>query len=375
VGCRISKPLQVVRDVNTSSNRGKYRYPRLKRHLNFNKNLFHSHNPILIIKQRGIGDVILSLPTLRTIRKYFSHAPISLVLDSPSVSLLKGDPDIDEIIEVKKGYLGISHVVKKITGRFGIVFDLISTPFSLFLSVISGAPVRVGWSKPQRKRGRVYTHPIDISVSIPANLANLRAVTCLGMEPVTEKPRLSISEGEIVRIKKVSFSKLNLDSNKLTIAIQPGSLFETKQWFPKRFALLANRLVKHGIQVVITGSEQEKEVVNTIKLLSNNNLTYLSPMPIHDYARFLASVDLFVTNDGGPLHIAQSVGTKTLAIFGSTDPAIWFPYRVPDEGSFVYSNRECSPCGKRRCRKLNCLKDIQTEDVFTAIKKVLGERV
>jgi ADP-heptose:LPS heptosyltransferase len=341
--------------------------------LNFDRNLFNTRSPILIIKQRGIGDVILSIPTFRTIRKYFSHAPISLVLDSPSVNLLRGDPDIDEIIEVKKGYLGISRVVQKIKGRFGIVFNLISTPFSLFLSMISGTSVRIGWSKPQRKRGRVYTHPIGISVSIAANLANLRPVTCLGVEPVTEKPRLSISEGEIERIKQESFSKLNLDSNKLTVAIQPGSLFETKQWFPERFALLANRLVEHGIQVVITGSEKEKEAIDTTKLLLDNNLAYLSPVPIRDYARFLASVDLFATNDGGPLHIAQSVGTKTLAIFGSTDPAIWFPYRIPDEGGFFYSNLGYSPCAKKRRRRLDCLKEIGVEKVYTEVLGLMGE--
>ncbi|MCK4234263.1 glycosyltransferase family 9 protein [candidate division WOR-3 bacterium] len=336
-----------------------------------NNIFFPTQKRILIIKQRGIGDVILSTPAIRTIRKYFRFAKVTLILDTQSVELFTDDQDIDEIVEVKKGIVGIVNVVRRIRGKYSLVFDLISTPFSLILSLLSGAKMRIGWSKPKRFRGRFYSHPVDISESIPAIDSNLRAVTRLGMEPITRKVSIILSEEERRKFKKEYYKQLSLDIKRLTVAIHPGCLFETKRWFPEKFAQLADLLQENEYQVVITGSKAEADVIEKIKMLSNKDLAYLPPVSLREFAYFLSNIDLLITNDGGPLHLSQAVGTKTIAIFGSTDPYIWFPYSVPEDGDYIYSNLECSPCAKKRCDSLECLKNIKVEDVFMKIKGFL----
>jgi len=333
---------------------------------------FNPSKRILIIKQRGIGDVILSTPTLRTIRKYFEQAKISLVLDTPSVELFLNDPYIDEVIEIRRGIWNILTVIGKVKGKYSIVFDLISTPFSLILGFLSGAKIRVGWAKPKRFRGRFYTHSVDISKSIPAVDSNLRAVRHLGMKPVTEKVMISLSDREKDEVWKKWFDELSLENKELIVTIHPGNLFETKQWFPERFALLADLLTDSGYQVVITGSKDEVETVKKVQKLSNRKLCVLPPVSLREFACFLSTVDLVITNDGGVLYLSQAVGTKTFAIFGSTDPYIWFPYRTPDNGDYIYSNLECSPCAKKRCDSLECLRKIEVEDVFKKIKILLS---
>ncbi len=335
------------------------------------KSLFTTPKGILIIKQRGIGDVILSTPTIRTIRKYFKYAKVSLVLDTPSTELFTSDPDVDEIIEIRKGIWNILDVIIRIRGKYAIVFDLISTPFSLFLSFLSGAKVRVGWLKPENFRGRFYTHQVDISKSIPAISSNLRAVRRLGMVPVTEKVMVFLSDKEKERVKKKYFKLLSLKEEENIIALHPGHLFETRRWLPERFAQLADLFRVSGYQVVITCSKAEVETVEKVKRFSREDLTFLPPVSLREFACFLSSVDLLITNDGGPLHLSQAVGTKTFAVFGSTDPYNWFPYRVPEDGDYIYSNLVCSPCAKKRCDSLECLKRIGVDDVYMKIKGFL----
>lgn len=328
------------------------------------KGVFDYQNNILIIKQRGIGDVILSTPTIKTIRAYFRKSKIDLVLDTPSSKLFINNPTVEEIIELKNNPFSILKTIKRVKARYSLVFDLISTPISLFLTILSGAKTTVGWAKTGKTRAKLYTHPVDISESIPAIDANLRAVRHLDIKPVSRKVKLYLSESEKSDVFNKFFKRLNLFKDKYTIAIYPGNLFETKQWFPQRFAELSALLYDKGYQVVLTGSKDEKTTVEKVKNLSQRNIPVVSPLSIRDYSSFLAFCDLLITNDGGPLHISQAVGTKSFAIFGSTDPFIWFPYNIPDDGDFVYSNVTCNPCSKKSCKSLECLDKITVKTVF-----------
>jgi ADP-heptose:LPS heptosyltransferase len=325
---------------------------------------------ILIIRQRGIGDTILSSPVFRSIRAHFKGAWISLVLDAPSVELFTRDPAVDEIVELKRSPIGILKVFMRVHGRFTIAIDLISTPFSLLLSIVSGAKTRIGWSKPGRRRARFYTHTVDISRSISAIDANLRALCPLNIEPIEKEVGIVLSEEERRRAKNRWWNELSLDNNRLTIAIHPGSLFETKQWPAERFAKLAEKLVSKGFQVVVTGSKAERCTVRKVVDSAACDLRRIPPVPIREFGCFLSNVDILICNDCGVLHLAQAVGTKTVAIFGSTDPLIWFPYESHRQGAYLYAGVQCSPCAKKVCDSLKCLKNIAVEDVIAKAVKV-----
>ncbi len=319
---------------------------------------------ILIVRQRGIGDIVLSTPFVQTIRAYFEDAKIALVLDHPYGELFREDPSIDECISVGRSPLALLKTFNRIRGRYDTAFDLIATPFSLFLTLLSGAKTRVGWAKPGRKRSLLYTHTVDISQSIPAIDANLRALAPFHMEPVTRMVQLHLSEREKRIAKKQRWAELSLDINKLTIILHPGGLFETKRWFPERFAALSDRLQKQGYQVVLTGARGETKTVEAVMAHTTMNTAYLPPTSLHAFVRFLSMVDGAVVNDGGVLHLAQAVGTKTCAIFGSTDPFIWFPYEMGTAGNYCYAGLACSPCARRRCNSLQCLKEVTVDQVY-----------
>jgi ADP-heptose:LPS heptosyltransferase len=317
-----------------------------------------------------MGDAILSTPVFRSIRAHFTDAWIALVLDEPSVELFARDPAVNEIIEIRRSPMSILKMFMRIGGRFAIAIDLISTPFSLLISIVSGAKIRIGWAKPGRKRARFYTNPVDISQSISAIDANLRALYPLCIEPVDREVRVVLSLEERRRARDRWWDKLSLDINRLTIAVHPGSLFETKQWPAERFAKLAKELQGKGFQVVITGSREEKGTVSKVLDSAACDLRLLPPLPIREFGCFLSNVDILICNDCGVLHLAQAVGTKTVAIFGSTDPLIWFPYESHRQGAYLYTGVQCSPCGKKVCDSLKCLKNIAVEDVIAKAMEV-----
>jgi ADP-heptose:LPS heptosyltransferase len=217
----------------------------------------------------------------------------------------------------------------------------------------------------------LYTHPVDISKSIPAIDANLRALFPLRIESAGGGVGIQYSNEEKRRMKQWARNELSLDINKLTVAIHPGSLFETKQWFPERFAALADRLQEKGYQVVITGSKEESATIKSVMEAVRVETRCLSPISLREFALFLSTVDVAIVNDGGVLHLAQAVNTRTCAIFGSTDPHIWFPYNVPEAGDYVYASLDCSPCALKRCASLKCMKDITVNEVFEKAMAVI----
>jgi ADP-heptose:LPS heptosyltransferase len=151
-----------------------------------------------------------------------------------------------------------------------------------------------------------------------------------------------------------------------------------KQWDPQRFAALASRLVRtRGATIVLTGSAEDRPMVNDLlRGLGPDGVDLAGTLDLPNLAATLESLDLFITGDTGPMHVAAAVGTPVVAIFGPSDPARYAPtdtfHRV------VRIDLPCSPCNRirlppERCRGHipDCLTGIDVEMVYRAAETTL----
>jgi heptosyltransferase-2 len=150
------------------------------------------------------------------------------------------------------------------------------------------------------------------------------------------------------------------------IGINPGAAYgSAKCWPADRFRALALKLVEHGFQVVFFGDASTRDLANHLPVQNLAGTTTLTEL-----ARHIQACALLVTNDSGPMHMASALGTKVVALFGSTDPNATGP-----SGNATILNKKvaCSPCFQRTCPiDFRCMTQITVDDVFSAILKRLA---
>jgi heptosyltransferase-2 len=159
---------------------------------------------------------------------------------------------------------------------------------------------------------------------------------------------------------------------KKTLGINPGATYgSAKRWYPEEFAKVANVLGKK-YDVIIFGGPGEEKIANDIEknLKIKNYKNLCGKLSIKELCEHIGGLDLFITNDSGPMHIAAAYGVPIVAIFGPTNYKETSPWS--DNYKIVTKNLECAPCMKRECPlgTHECMKLIKAEDVIKAVKEL-----
>ena len=161
------------------------------------------------------------------------------------------------------------------------------------------------------------------------------------------------------------------------VGLFPGAEFgPSKRWPWRRFAELAQGLRRRlpGAGILIVVGPRETWLGVRVHEESGHVHPLAGPdLDLRGLARLLAALDVLVTNDSGPMHLAAAVGVPCVALFGPTDPHRTAP--AGDGHDVLYTDRWCSPCFRRRCPLLHhrCLKDIGVESVLAAAAAAAGE--
>ncbi len=162
--------------------------------------------------------------------------------------------------------------------------------------------------------------------------------------------------------------------NKPLLGINPGATYgSAKRWYPDQFAKVAIALSdRYDIRIFGGSGEQDiaVDIENDLQKANISNYLNLSgKTSVEELIESIASLDLFITNDSGPMHIAAAFGIPTVAIFGPTKFNETHQWNNEKE-MIVRKEMECSPCMKRVCplKHHNCMKLITAEDVLEKVQ-------
>lgn len=164
-------------------------------------------------------------------------------------------------------------------------------------------------------------------------------------------------------------ASLGIETDKPVVAMMPGAEYgPAKCWPLEKYAELAVRLVTHGYEVWILGSEKDAEAGREIAAISEA-LNLCGDTSLADVIDLLGYAQHAVSNDSGLMHIAAAVGTHTHGIYGSSSPSFTPP--LTDKKHIHYLGLECSPCFERECplEHLNCLNELEVARVYDAIRR------
>ncbi len=339
---------------------------------------------ILIINLGGMGDIIMMSPVLRAIRLKYQDCEISLLCLKRGFEVAKVFKEINKFYLFNNAdikffdLLEISGTLKDLRNqKFNYLINLRDTSSfggNLKMSfIVKAIGARVSIGRSLEGKGRFYNkfyeekkisdkNEVEITLDLLKSL-NIENTPKYISYPVSEKDE-----------KKVSDLFIKGDESKLKIALNPGAFRPSRMWPIELWRALV-KLVDERYpksKIFITGSAGELYLANSIKVLDNVSVTN-GKLNIGELAALYKRMDIVISNDSGPMHLAAAVGTKTVCIFGPGDYNRFAPSVDKSKYRIVRKEiKECKvPCYKFRCANPICLNSISAQDVMGKIKELI----
>ncbi|MCG3654405.1 glycosyltransferase family 9 protein [Aliarcobacter butzleri] len=300
-----------------------------------------------------LGDAIMATPAIENLIKTYPDAQITLLGSFVSTQAFQGYPNIKKVIvdDTKKSgnrYKNLISLAKSI-GRVDLAISFRRSISSKFMMFFIKAKKKFNYRRLTKK---------EIHLCIRYN------------DFVNKVLNLQNEVGDL----KLYFKPFNY--GKPTLGINPGATYgSAKRWYPEEFAKIAIEMSKK-YDIVIFGGPAETNIAKDIEneLVSKGITNYQNlagKTTIPELIEKIAGLDLFITNDSGPMHIAAAYKVKTIAIFGPTKFTETNQWNNPN-GEIVTKNLDCAPCMKRVCplKHHNCMKNITAADVLNVIVKL-----
>ena len=333
---------------------------------------------IAIIRLSSLGDIVHTLPAFQSLRRNYPAARISWIAEPAGAALLENFPGIDQILtfdlKTRKGWSAriryLIGFVRRWRRQFDLVLDFQGLIKSALLAFLLGGS-RLGFGPRNSREALAALFYSRRAAYFPEELhvihKNMHLLSLLGIaaSPV-EYP---LQEWRPSRQLSAYLEQNNLGDRGWVILNVgggwPSKLLSEKQWLPIAAAL------KNDYQVVMLwGNEKEREVASAVARQSGVRLAAF--MNFSDLIYFIARARLVISGDTLALHLADMTRTPAVGIFGPSSPQRNGPLFSGSRA--LHRELACSFCYQRKCDTMRCLRDIVTEDIVEAARKIDAQR-
>jgi heptosyltransferase-2 len=333
---------------------------------------------VLVTRIRQIGDAILTLPLVDALHALAPSATIDYLAEAGPAQAVLHHPAIRRVHSFHpRSWPGLpagpALLGRLVAARYDWVIDLYGNPRSAQLTLLTGAPVRVGPAR--RSRRWFYTHTLP-AVKEPLSAVDHHrlALEALGYRPgARTMPRIHLTEKE--RAEGVARVDAAVPSGTLRVGLHVGNRWPAKRWPEEKFRSLLRSLSRLGAEGVVLAGPGEDALARRIAegaRGAGRNAPVLSGLKLRQYFGAVAAMDALVTNDGSPLHIGPALEVPTVGILGPTVPEIWFPYSRDQGHQLLCRDIWCRPCHRHECARMDCLHWITVEEAIRALERALA---
>lgn len=296
---------------------------------------------ILIVKLSSLGDLFHALPAVHNL-KVGLDATVDWVVQSEYADLVRCFSDVDRVIALDRFALVDNWVPFRDALRereYDLIVDLQGLLKSALTARFARGCKRIGPSF-HREGSRLLYH----AVAGRCNKARHAVDECLDVVRYLGLTMLPVRF-------PMAFPPYEVDGARPRVALVPCSRWESKNWPPACFVDVARRLqAARGAAVFVVGGAADRAVCAEVAAALEGHAEDLAgTTTLAETGGLLGAMDLVITNDSGPMHMAAAVGTPTLAVFGPTDPARTGPYG--NAHRVVAAGLPCRPCFSRACRQ------------------------
>jgi heptosyltransferase-2 len=342
---------------------------------------------ILIVLIAGIGDVVLASKSIRAVRNGWPSAEIHLLTST-------------EGAEIASHYMYLDHVwafpIREIRKRKTYVFNMLKTVLTLrklefdsclniyrvcswigavkmgFLFLAVKAQDKIG--QDSRGFGLFLNKKASAETFEDRHLAEAMIdIACLaGGRP----DGMGVDAFWNQKSEKKWQHLFPVESNlscRPKIGLNPGGDRQNRRWSSGNYAEVANQLSElYGAQIILLGGPGEEAISRKIEVqIGNSPINLAGKMSIDELTYVISKMDLLISNDSGPMHIAAAVETPVVGIFGPENENLFAPYTRTEFFRIISKKVDCRPCSKNECFQPACLNQITPEDVAEQCRELL----
>ena len=328
---------------------------------------------VCFFSNTALGDTIFSAPVFRVFRQNFPHVRTVALLNPSTAPLFKTDPNIDEILLYdgkKGGFLRALSQLKKI--KPDVIFILHSNePQATPLAVLSGAKYVFKLPNAGSKFSPFHSNtPEPYGDERYVVLNRLEQLKFVGIESRDTRLNLYLEASDFTRVDEM----LKGYGARKFIGFQMGASTVSRQWFLQRWQELAEIILEHtDAVIVLTGSPAERAMTAQLEdvLRDQRVINVAGKFSLREAAALVARLDVLVTPDTGPLHVAAALKTPTIGLFAVASPVNANPDFDENIHKFIKKPRTCSPCVGKNCKFQECMLQIEAHEVWEMLKEMI----
>ncbi|MCP4229998.1 MAG: lipopolysaccharide heptosyltransferase II [bacterium] len=326
---------------------------------------------ILVVQTAFLGDLVLTTPLVRALRKKYPEAHIGVLAIPTTGAILERLPELDCILVHDKRGGGLKELVRILRAVRREKFDTVISPHrstrSTLISSCSGAKRRIGYK--ENELSFFYNYRVNRPMQKNEAERILALLEPLGGCDESPVPHLELTDIEVGEARA-----LMGDGHYALVA--PGSAWATKRWLPDYFVEVAVGLEQRGYRVALVGGSGDVETAEEVAgKLPDSVANLAGRTTVRQLAALVAEAGVLVCNDSAPVHIASAFDTPTVAIFGATTPGMGFAPLGERSLAVGIPGLTCRPCGdhgSESCPEghFACMKQLSSETVLEAVDRV-----
>lgn len=343
---------------------------------------------VLLVQTSFLGDTLLTLPLARRVKEVLPGCRLSVLTRPQTAAVFRRSPFVDEVVEDDKhgrhsGLRGLFSLARRLRRRrFDMTLVAHRSLRSALAVWLARIPYRVGFSS---SAGWFFYHQ---TVFFPWGMPELERNLAL-LLPI--KPDLRTGREDSLYLASRNgngngtaafeerLSAWGVRPGDRLVGVHPGSAWRTKRWPPERYARLIARLVKEqGVRVLLIGGKDDRPLTRRISQEAGVEVLDLAgKTDLPDLIDLAKRLELMITNDSGPMHVAAATGVPTLALFGPTTRELgFFPHGSGHR--VLETDLACRPCGLhggRACPEGHflCMRLITVGEVFSHAEQMLRQ--
>jgi ADP-heptose:LPS heptosyltransferase len=343
---------------------------------------------ILIIRLSSLGDLILTLPTLKAIKDRYPKAHITWLVQESLEDVLAGNPYLDEIITLdllsmtdkyatpatllRGGGRFFSNLGKAYrlfrNRRFDIVLDFQALFKSGIFASLNRRAERYGFKNARELSHLFLNHPIFVRDKSRHAVENyLQFARYFGCSTNEVAFPIFIPPKDEHYVEKLLLQE-GIKPGDFTVFVSATARWHSKFWEQGAFARLCDELVRqYGAKIIFSGLPSEADYLQVIReMMREDAIIMAGRTTIKQFLALLRHSRLYVGVDSGSMHAAAAFGIPVVALFGPSNSGWIGPYG--QEQGIVKVDLPCAPCNKRECSDRSCMRMITPEMVLEKVE-------
>lgn len=332
---------------------------------------------ILFIRTDRIGDLVLSTPAFRALKKAFPRSHLTVLASRVNYPLLDHNPHVDRVLVYPPG--------KCVSSKWRLARALKKEAFDLVIDPLAGydlEPALLAYATGARRLigFEGFGREVFLDRVSPASPSGRRFVDAgfdllglLGMEDTQRQPELFMTSAESDWAE--NWLSAHVQSGRMRVGIHPGAHYETQKWGVANFAGLIRFLQSTAdVEWILIGGPADEAIVHAIRAAAGAELPFCIDGNLRRTIALISRLDALVCNNSGPLHIATALNVPTVSFMGPTLAVRWWPVG-PHCRVLRAGHLSCLGCEKGTCPKksTDCMRSITPAMASEALMSLLAE--